>query len=162
MAELVPGQPSSVGLGFGHTATMARSKSDTLVVIRGPDGATAAEIRVTQAGAVVKAKTASPARDETPVAQVEVPPRLSLRQYASFRAECVGAPEQVPALRARYGLIESDDASETTTWNRMFDSDPVLFDLYKRLFQQFRTAPDRAGPPPAASGQLGRIPSSPR
>jgi hypothetical protein len=35
MADLAPGQTSSVGLGFGHTVTMARSRGDTLLVIRG-------------------------------------------------------------------------------------------------------------------------------
>lgn len=147
MADLVPGQPSTLGLGFGHAATLTRSKSDTVVVIRGPDGAAAVEIRVTEAGAVVKAKAAS-SQDEAPV---DVPSRLSLRQYASFRAECVGAPEKAPAIRSRYGLSESDEMSETGTWSRMFGSDPGLFDLYKRLFQQFRTAPDRAGLPPASA-----------
>ncbi|HEY1692677.1 MAG TPA: hypothetical protein VGG39_10980 [Polyangiaceae bacterium] len=147
MTDLVSGESSSVGLGFGHTATLARSPSDALVVIRGPDGAAAVEIRVTSGGAVVKGKAASQARDE---AAGDVP-RLSLRQYASLRAECVGNPERAGAVRAHYGLSEAGDASETATWNRMFGTDAILFDLYKRLFQQFRSTTD-APPPPHGAG----------
>jgi hypothetical protein len=33
MAELALGQQTAVGLGFGHTATILRSQSDTFVVV---------------------------------------------------------------------------------------------------------------------------------
>ncbi|MGD0530502.1 MAG: hypothetical protein ABSE49_35540, partial [Polyangiaceae bacterium] len=79
-------------------------------------------------------------------------PRLSLQQYASLRAECVGHPEGVAAVRARYGLDELADDAETEAWGSRFARDSALFDTYKAMFQRYRamgsTKPPSAPPPP--------------
>jgi hypothetical protein len=150
MAELAPGQQTAVGLGFGHTATIVRSESDTFVVVQGPGGAPAIEVRVTPQGATVRTAASGGPSSAPPYASE---PRLSVRQYASFRAECVSAPEQAAEIRERFGLAPSDEAEETEAWRRKFAAEPELFELYKRLFQQFRATPARASAPPADASQ---------
>jgi hypothetical protein len=148
MAELALGRSDTIGLGFGHTATMVRTEADTSVVIHGPPGTPSLEIRVTKSGAVVQTKTAPVSLTETPA---PADSRFSVRQYASFRAECISAPEKAGEVRERYGLSEADEAAETEAWRRKFAEDASLFELYKRLFQQFRATPDRGTCPPPAS-----------
>jgi hypothetical protein len=149
MADLALGQRSAVGLGFGHTATMVRSQSETLLVIRGPDGCPALEVRVTEQGAVVRRSGSSA---PPPGPEVAREPALSVRQYASFRAECITRSDHPADVRERHGLTEAEEAIETDAWRRKFDADPELFELYKRLFQQFRASPERASGSPRPAG----------
>ena len=127
MAELAPGQSSAVGLGFGHTATMARTESDTFVVNpHGPPGTAAIEIDVTKSGAVVQARFMAPAPSgataERRASALPSPVcELSRRVHRD--------PQQVAQVRERYGRPDAEEAVETEAWRQKFAAEPNLFEL---------------------------------
>jgi hypothetical protein len=77
-------------------------------------------------------------------------PKLSLPQYASYRADCVTRPDDVDQLRKGYGLDEDSDRAEVDAWGRKFLREPSLFETYKNLFQRYRAM--QASAPAATPG----------
>jgi hypothetical protein len=62
--------------------------------------------------------------------------RLTLEQFAAFRADLVVAPEaEHPAVRERFGLDAVTWAREEAHWQSAFAGDPDLFQRYLRQFK---------------------------
>lgn len=82
----------------------------------------------------------APSPEPAPPAKSASPsPRLTVKEYAVLRAECMTAPHAALGdVYARYGLDAAGEKAEVHAWSRAFAASPSLFEQYKVLFQEAR------------------------
>jgi len=65
-------------------------------------------------------------------------PRLALAQYAGLAAALAVAPDQQPAILARYGFDEDALGREHAAWQLVFAGEPPRFEEYLARFRHYR------------------------
>lgn len=66
------------------------------------------------------------------------PPSLTFPQYASLCAECAVHPEQLPAIRTRYGIVASaQHRALEAHWKVEFEANPELRREHERLVAEY-------------------------
>jgi hypothetical protein len=82
----------------------------------------------------------APAPAAPPAPSPDVPPVLTLEQYASLCATLVTFPATKAATMARYGITTDDDAAALRErWRAQFDGDPPTLARWRALFGEYCT-----------------------